>query len=356
MKRRKAILVVLVFFVLLSSAAVVTAQAEPAVVSISPSNVEASQGQTFTVNITVDPKGNEICAAQYVLLYSSNNLLNATSQTQGTFLSQDGLETIVVANIINNTLVKVDYGENRVSEGLEHGVTNPGTLASITFEVIGTSGTSNLKLSDVILLDPNVKELETEINDGICTIGNATGEPAIADITVEDAHEMMEANPEEIILLDVRTKKEYEAEHIDMPRVELKNIPKDELENRVDELDKSKKIVVYCKTGADGRIASETLVQRGFENVYNMLGGIEEWRINFPVSSLLTLTPTPPITVTPPLSPAPSPTPTAAASPLASPTPEGAGGLPGFETVFAIMGLLAMSYLVIKRKRRDDKK
>ena len=345
MEKRRTILIGIVSIVLLISTAFVTAQAAPVVVSVSPSSVEVSQGQTFTVNITVDPKGNEICAAQYVLLYSDNSLLNATSQTQGPFLSQDGLETIVVANIINNTLVKVEYGEIRTGEGLEHGVTNPGTLASITFEVIGTAGTSNLKLSDVILLNPNEEELETEINEGICTIGNVTGGPVITDITVEEAHEMMGANPEEIILLDVRTEEEHEVEHIAMPGVELKNIQKGKLENRLGELDKSKKIIVYCKTGADSRTASDMLVQNGFKNVYNMLGGIEEWRINFPLSSLLTPTPTPS------LSPVPSPTPTAAASPLASPTPEGKWGLPGFEAVFAIIGLLAVSYLILRRKK-----
>ncbi|RLG31884.1 hypothetical protein DRN97_08700 [Methanosarcinales archaeon] len=349
MEKRRTILAGLVSIVLLIGTPFMTAQAAPAVVSVSPPSVDVSQGQTFTVNITVDPKGNEICAAQYVLLYSDNNLLNATSQTQGPFLSQDGLETIVVANIINNTLGKVEYGEFRTGEGLEHGVTAPGALASITFEVIGTSGRSNLKLSDVILLDPNEEELETEINDGTVTIGKVTGEPAIADITVEEAHEMMEADPEEIILLDVRTEEEYEERHIP----DAVNIPLSELESRIGELDKykSKKIIVYCKTGSRSRTASEILVQNGFKNVYNMLGGIEEWRINFPPSSLLTPAPTP----TPSLSLSPSATPAAAASPLASPTPERKWGLPGFEAVFAILGLLATSYLILKRRRADKK-
>jgi len=122
-------------------------------------------------------------APQYVLLYSDNNLLNATSQTQGPFLSQDGLETIVVANIINNTLGKAKYGEFRTGEGLEHGVTAPGTLASITFEVIGTSGTSSLKLSDVTLLDPNVREIETEIKERIININT------LNEVTAENQSE-----------------------------------------------------------------------------------------------------------------------------------------------------------------------
>jgi len=329
----------LVFFVLLNLAFSSLVQATPGpTISVSPASVEVSQGETFTIEIVVDPKGEEIYAVQYDL-YFDPNLLNATSQTRGTFLSQDGTNTIEVINKINNTIGKIEYGETRTGES---GITNPGVVASISFEVIGTSGTSDLTLDDVILSDINGEVFESEISGGTCTVGGVTGEPAVVPITVEKAHEMLEEEPEEIILLDVRTEEEYKERHIP----DAVNIPLSELESRIGELDKykSKKIIVYCKTGSRSRTASEILVQHGFEHVYNMLGGIEEWKIYFPVTSLLT--PTPPITVTPSppaLSPPPSLTP--AASPAASPTS-------GFGAITATIGLLAMSYFIIKRKRR----
>ena len=57
-----------------------------------------------------------------------------------------------------------------------------------------------------------------------------------------------------------------------------------------------------------------------------------------------TVTPKPTATPTmpPPVTPTPSPTPTP------TPTPEP----PGFEAVFAIAGLLAVAYLVMRRKKR----
>jgi len=97
------------------------------------------------------------------------------------------------------------------------------------------------------------------------------GAPTYIDISVEKAHEMV--NPEEIILLDVRTEGEYNAEYIPGAI----NIPLSDLENRIDELDSSKAIIVYCKTGSRSRTASETLAQRGFI-VYNMEGGINAWK------------------------------------------------------------------------------
>jgi len=62
---------------------------------------------------------------------------------------------------------------------------------------------------------------------------------------------------------------------------------------------------------------------------------------------VITPTPTPAVTVTPtptmpPVSPTPSPTPT--------PTPK--PGIPGFEAGFAIASLLAVAYLVLRRKRK----
>ncbi|RLG36213.1 hypothetical protein DRN79_05380, partial [Methanosarcinales archaeon] len=62
------------------------------------------------------------------------------------------------------------------------------------------------------------------------------GAPNYIDISVEKAHEMLESNPEQIILLDVRTEGEYNAEYIPGAI----NIPLSDLENRIDELDSSK--------------------------------------------------------------------------------------------------------------------
>jgi len=360
MKERR-ILIGLVSLVLLNLAFGSIAQAAPTqspTISVSPASVEVSHGDTFTIEIVVDPKGEEIYAVQYDL-YFNPSILNATSQTQGTFLSQDGVETIEVINVINNTIGKIEYSETRTGES---GITNSGVVASISFEAIGTSGRSDLKLGDVILVDINGESIETEINGGTCTIGRVTGEPAVVSVTVEEAHQMLEEEPAEIILLDVRTEKDYKEGHIP----DAINIPKTELESRIGELDKykSKKIIVYCKNGVDSRTASETLVANGFENVYNMLGGLNEWKMYFPITSLVTPTPAINVTITvtpspfPAASPMVSPTPFPAASPMVSPTltPTTTPTTPtpaieGFEVMFAIAGVLALSYLLIRRRK-----
>jgi len=342
MRKKGAIMTGIVLYVLLIST-IAAVQATPAVVSVSPPAVNTTHGQIFTVNITVDPEGNEIYGAQYVL-YFDTRILKALTQIQGTFLCQDGAKTNVFANETNNTIGKVVYAESRT--GVKSGVTSPGVLASVSFEAIGTSGQCGLKLSDVKLSDNTGNRIEVETVNGECIIGEVTGKPVVEDKdkTVEEAHKLMEANPEAIILLDVRTKSEYETEHINMPGVELKNIPLSELETRLGELDKTKKVIVYCKTGVRSKEASEILAKHGFL-VYNMLGGIEAWRINFR-EDIVSATPSP--GASPIISHTPTPIPTPTSTPTTAPTTG------GFEAIFA-MTMLPISYLFIKRGRRGSR-
>lgn len=46
----------------------------------------------------------------------------------------------------------------------------------------------------------------------------------------------------------------------------------------VDELDKSKNYYVYCKAGGRSEQACKIMNQLGFENTFNLMGGITQWR------------------------------------------------------------------------------
>jgi NADPH-dependent 2,4-dienoyl-CoA reductase/sulfur reductase-like enzyme/rhodanese-related sulfurtransferase len=71
-----------------------------------------------------------------------------------------------------------------------------------------------------------------------------------------------------VILLDTRTAEEYDLGHIDG----FINIPLDALRERLDELDKNKKIYITCQIGLRGYIAARILSENGFD-VYNLSGG-----------------------------------------------------------------------------------
>ncbi len=74
-------------------------------------------------------------------------------------------------------------------------------------------------------------------------------------------------------LLDVRQPREYEAGHI--PGAKL--IPLGELEYRYRELDNDQGIISYCRFGHRSMAASILLCGLGFENVYNLDGGVRIW-------------------------------------------------------------------------------
>ena len=88
-------------------------------------------------------------------------------------------------------------------------------------------------------------------------------------------HDADRIDPAGSILLDVRTKKEFE-------KGTLKgavNIPLDSLRDRLDELDRDKPVYVFCRIGQRGYIASRILMQKGFREVYNLSGGYRLYRM-----------------------------------------------------------------------------
>jgi hypothetical protein len=107
------------------------------------------------VNITIDPDGTGVMGAEYKL-YFNNVLLKALDQNKGTFLSQDGASTVDIANKIDNTAGRIEYGEMRI--GATDGILTSGILATIEFEV-RSSGSGELRLYDVILSDSGAQEI-----------------------------------------------------------------------------------------------------------------------------------------------------------------------------------------------------
>lgn len=76
-----------------------------------------------------------------------------------------------------------------------------------------------------------------------------------------------------LLVLDVRTPPE-----VALGRLEsCVHIPLQELTERMNELDKEKEIVVYCKSGGRSRRAIEMLESHGFKNLRNLTGGITAW-------------------------------------------------------------------------------
>ena len=79
-------------------------------------------------------------------------------------------------------------------------------------------------------------------------------------------------NGEDINVLDVREPHEYEVANIG-----VRLIPLGELPQRLAELDQSDTFAIHCKTGGRSARAVKLLQDAGFQNVYNVKGGITAW-------------------------------------------------------------------------------
>ena len=79
---------------------------------------------------------------------------------------------------------------------------------------------------------------------------------------------------DELIILDVREGKERSSGFINNDI----NIPMGQIKNKIDSLDKSKNILVYCKSGTRSDQISGLLSRNEFQNVYSLKGGFNAWQ------------------------------------------------------------------------------
>ena len=93
------------------------------------------------------------------------------------------------------------------------------------------------------------------------------------EVDYKTVEKMMIKNPE-IILVDVRSKQEYGEGHLSGSiSLSLYDLNK-QAQNVLP--DKKQTIIVYCSSGNRSKEAQEILETMGYENVYNLKGGLDE--------------------------------------------------------------------------------
>lgn len=125
--------------------------AAPVITGIYPESKIIEKGQDFTVNVSLDPAGSPITAAQFNLLFNSS-FVEIKNVSEGNLFNQNGALTIFNPGILNNSqgrLINV-WGLIIVPRS---NVTTKGTLATITMTA-KKMGTAGLNLSNVIVSDP----------------------------------------------------------------------------------------------------------------------------------------------------------------------------------------------------------
>jgi rhodanese-related sulfurtransferase len=91
------------------------------------------------------------------------------------------------------------------------------------------------------------------------------------DISVEELKRLRDSGAD-FVLIDVREEREYAICHLEGDLLPLGRLPE-----RIAELDVRAHVVVHCRSGARSAKAVELLRAAGFENAWNLRGGILAW-------------------------------------------------------------------------------
>ena len=95
------------------------------------------------------------------------------------------------------------------------------------------------------------------------------------DISIWHWHDIDKLKGEGNVILDVRTPAEHKARTIKGAL----NIPLEEIRARLDEIPKGKPIITFCEVGYRSYLATRILMQKGFNQVYELTGGFKTYEI-----------------------------------------------------------------------------
>ena len=76
----------------------------------------------------------------------------------------------------------------------------------------------------------------------------------------------------DIQLIDVREEHEY-----DVCDIGGELIPMGDIMDDLNRISKTKKVIIYCRTGARSGAVCQVLAAEGYSNIYNLKGGIIAW-------------------------------------------------------------------------------
>jgi rhodanese-related sulfurtransferase len=110
-----------------------------------------------------------------------------------------------------------------------------------------------------------------------CVFHSCKQTPKAQSLKLISTNEMIELmDTEEIQLVDVRTPSEYNEGHV--PDAQNINFYDENFDQQIETLDKSKPIIVYCKSGGRSAKCASKLVEKGFEKIYDLEGGFSQWK------------------------------------------------------------------------------
>ena len=140
-------------------------------------------------------------------------------------------------------------------------------------DVIATAIRTGMTVYDLEKLELAYAPPYSSAKDPVNMAGYVASNILKGDSAIIHWHDIEKLDWEKTVLIDVRTPKEYSLGTIEG----AKNIPVDELRNRLSEIPKDREIIIFCQIGLRGYIACRILRQKGYKKVKNLSGGYKTY-------------------------------------------------------------------------------
>lgn len=105
-----------------------------------------------------------------------------------------------------------------------------------------------------------------------CNVSSKTPAGGYATLATQELQAQIDAG-EKLEIIDLREPELYRAGHVPG----AKNIPFEEFNDRINELNPGDKIVLVCHTGPMGDVSGSLLAEKGYAKVSNLKGGMAAW-------------------------------------------------------------------------------
>jgi len=140
-------------------------------------------------------------------------------------------------------------------------------------DIIATAIRAGMKVYDLEKLELAYAPPYSSAKDPVNVAGYVASNILKGDSVIIHWHDINKLDREKTVLIDVRTPEEFNLGSIEG----AKNIPVDELRNRLSEIPQDREIIIFCQVGLRGYIACRILRQKGYKKVKNLSGGYKTY-------------------------------------------------------------------------------
>ncbi|MFL5727860.1 MAG: rhodanese-like domain-containing protein [Cytophagaceae bacterium] len=92
------------------------------------------------------------------------------------------------------------------------------------------------------------------------------------EVTPAELKQMLDSK-EDIQLIDVRESHEFQGGHIEAELIPMNSVPQN-----LDKISREKKVIMICRSGNRSGNVIRFMEAQGFENLYNLKGGMLAWK------------------------------------------------------------------------------